>query len=449
MSTPATTWWRKRKDGNHNPEAKSKGKDGGVSHSFDSDAPRKKLKFSPNERIEKRKHQTGGPSFPQHERGSSNQSGPSDAVVGKPFFNLVPDNSNARDYTVTVALSATMISHLEKPELRTYVTGQIGRALALMEVDEVCIYTDAPPAVGVAPKDTTGHFESAAKKTADPQLFLARVLQYLETPPYLRKALFPVHRDLQFAGLMNPLEAPHHMRMDDNSLFREGVTLDTKTPNNGSLVDCGMRKEVLIDQPIKPGVRVTVKIDLSTLSDPKYIRAEVVSPNAPREQYGLYWGFRVRLAPSISKVILDCPYEGGYDLTVGVSDKATKRVEDVQKEKSDSFRTCKHFLIVLGGTKGIEYSLECDEELNTNDCEELFDVFVNPLNSQNTYNFKVEMTCSGCSNAVQRILSKTEGVSSFDISLEKKEVSVKTSTLSQDDVFKAIAKSGKKVDILA
>ncbi len=53
--------------------------------------------------------------------------------------------------------------------------------------------------------------------------FLARVLQYLETPQYLRKALFPMHRDLRLAGLMPPLDCPHHLRFEDQSEFREGL----------------------------------------------------------------------------------------------------------------------------------------------------------------------------------------------------------------------------------
>ncbi|KAI9335921.1 heavy metal-associated domain-containing protein [Obelidium mucronatum] len=67
---------------------------------------------------------------------------------------------------------------------------------------------------------------------------------------------------------------------------------------------------------------------------------------------------------------------------------------------------------------------------------------------ENTYNFKVGMTCSGCSGAVNRILSKTAGVKSFDISLETQKVSVVADGLTQDQVFEAIKKSGKPVEVL-
>lgn len=42
--------------------------------------------------------------------------------------------------------------------------------------------------------------------------FFVQNLEYSETPQYLRKALFPKSPALRFAGLMNPLDTPHHLR---------------------------------------------------------------------------------------------------------------------------------------------------------------------------------------------------------------------------------------------
>ncbi|KAJ3298251.1 Cytosolic copper metallochaperone [Borealophlyctis nickersoniae] len=67
--------------------------------------------------------------------------------------------------------------------------------------------------------------------------------------------------------------------------------------------------------------------------------------------------------------------------------------------------------------------------------------------TENTYTFKVGMTCSGCSNAVNRALSKQEKVSSVDISLENQTVVVKSS-LSQNEVLEVIKKTGKPVEAL-
>ena len=68
---------------------------------------------------------------------------------------------------------------------------------------------------------------------------------YHDNPPtrYLRKALFPHHPDLKYAGLLNPLDCPHHMRREEKYPFREGVVLKRPTKKGkGSFVDCGIDK---------------------------------------------------------------------------------------------------------------------------------------------------------------------------------------------------------------
>lgn len=108
-----------------------------------------------------------------------------------------------RPYTVTVALPVSIITQVQTRELKTFLIGQIARCLAIHKVDEVVIYAD-----GVVD-------ESSMEMESNPCLFLARLLQYAETPSYLRKALFPMHGDFRFAGLLSPMDSPHHMKRDD------------------------------------------------------------------------------------------------------------------------------------------------------------------------------------------------------------------------------------------
>ena len=48
-----------------------------------------------------------------------------------------------------------------------------------------------------------------------------------------------------------------------------------------------------------------------------------MSPNAPRTEQGLYWGYNVRLAPSFGAVFTQCPFKDGYDVTIGTSERGT------------------------------------------------------------------------------------------------------------------------------
>jgi predicted SPOUT superfamily RNA methylase MTH1 len=64
----------------------------------------------------------------------------------------------------------------------------------------------------------------------------------LECPQYLRKSLFPPHKYLEHVGLLSPLEAPHHLKINDEWTYREGVITDIPIKENkGSWVDIGLK----------------------------------------------------------------------------------------------------------------------------------------------------------------------------------------------------------------
>src|SRR6266404_2761510 len=62
-------------------------------------------------------------------------------------------------------------------------------------------------------------------------------------------------------GILNPLDCPHHLRANEVSKFREGVTLDKPVNDDlGSYVDVGLGKDIRIDKHLQPNIRVTVKV---------------------------------------------------------------------------------------------------------------------------------------------------------------------------------------------
>ncbi len=140
-------------------------------------------------------------------------------------------NKPGRDYTVSIALPGAVMDTVSTPQLRSYLASQIARAAAIFQVDEIVIFCE------------NGELMKETSKKSDANLFLSRLLQYIETPQYLRKLLFPRHRDFQYAGVCHPLRSPHHLSVEDESPFREGVSL-SKTFQNGdklvSLVEIGL-----------------------------------------------------------------------------------------------------------------------------------------------------------------------------------------------------------------
>lgn len=120
--------------------------------------------------------------------------------------------------TIAIAVPGSILENAQSFELRTYLAGQIARAACIFRVDEVVVfddYADAADAKKGTLQDCVG-----LKNVRRCCVQLGRILQYLECPQYLRKFFFPIHDDLRCAGLLNPLDAPHHLRKDDEFVYR-------------------------------------------------------------------------------------------------------------------------------------------------------------------------------------------------------------------------------------
>ncbi|GAB5031411.1 nucleic acid-ob-fold-like protein [Nannochloropsis oceanica] len=298
-----------------------------------------------------------------------------------PAAELVP-----RHYTVSIAVAGSIVLNAQSPELRTYLIGEIARAAAIFQVDEIVVFADASGA-------------GASYNWGDPNLFFGRLLQYIETPQYLRKAIFPHHSDLRFAGLLNPLDAPHHPRAHEQMVYREGVTVDTPASiSGGSLVNVGLRNYIHLDRRLKPGVRVTVKMTSAASSSgssrkhqaspQQEMEGVAVSPEAPRETHGLYWGYTTRLAKSLTEVFAGSPYKEGYDLTVGTSERGHQSIDD----EDFALPAFRHLLVVFGGVAGLEACVEAAEDLDlpAGKTHTLFDKWLNVCPDQGSRTIRTE-----------------------------------------------------------
>jgi predicted SPOUT superfamily RNA methylase MTH1 len=254
------------------------------------------------------------------------------------------------------------------------------RRSTLSQIQEIVIFDDK----------TRSPTDKHSTAYGDANLFLARVLQYLETPQYLRKALFPFHPDLKYAGLLNPLDTPHHLRADERSVYREGVVMSKPVGagGQGCWVDVGLKREAFLGTPLAPGVRVTVEIDAKDTHAKKRLTGRAVSPSVPWDKLGTYWGYNVRVAPSISGVWTGCPFPGGYDLCLGTSERGTSCVDDADF----SLRPFKHLMVVFGGVLGLEEAVACDESLTVkkDDTNLLFDEYVNTCPAQGSRTIRTE-----------------------------------------------------------
>lgn len=282
---------------------------------------------------------------------------------------------------MSVALPASIIENAQGGELKAVLVGQIARALTIFSVDEVVLFEDQS---GAPQSDDSNGLSRALS-------FFARNLQYLETPQYLRRKLLPMHRDLRWVGQLAPLDAPHHLRRNERLLYREGVVLPSEEAwpppqgesGPGVWVDCGLWDPVWVaGHEIPQGLRVTVKIDTNTAVDGTVIGA-AVPPDHPRTQSGLYWGYQVRIATSLRAVFDECPFDGGYDLTIGTSERGD------MLGKVPKF---KHLLVAFGGLGGLEEAVNDDSSGNPGgtDPSTLFKRYVNIAPRQTSRTIRTE-----------------------------------------------------------
>lgn len=300
--------------------------------------------------------------------------------------------------TVLVLSVQLTVFSCQTHELKTQLAGSIARAAAVFSVDEIIIFNDSSRA-DVAEVATHRQRQRTKEDVeadgytgySDPTDFLYHVLSYLETPPYLRRALFPMHPNLRSAGALPSLDMPHHLRTGERNAFREGVSVRGDHGRGpGTWVDCGVGAEVWIEDEVAVGSRLTLQLGYDATG--RQEAAEAVGPEVPREEGGFYWGYSCRVAASLSAIFTESPFEDGYDVSFGTSERG-KDVGNVLPTMQGQRHDWQHMVVVFGGVAGLEAALTADVELQEkglNDVSQLFDHWVNVLPGQGSRTIRTE-----------------------------------------------------------
>lgn len=264
--------------------------------------------------------------------------------------------------SISIALPASVVSDTPHLREKTSKIGLIGRAAAIFRVDEIIVYPD----------------DSRVDQTAETDL-VALLLSYMETPQYLRKRLFKLKPELQFAGVLPPLRTPHHplnrqVRMLNVGEYREGVT--TSKTNEGVLVDIGVEQQALIKHEKLPiNKRVTVRI----VRVEKQVEVEL----ANREDVRVYWGYIVTAERHSFKNIL----EGrDFDLTIATS-KYGLAFADVADRMTEKWKNAKTILVAFGAPSQGLHEIARRQGFNLDDA---VDFVVNTIPMQGTETVRTE-----------------------------------------------------------
>ena len=178
-----------------------------------------------------------------------------------------------------VAIPDSVVSEQKGAREKTEKLGYIARACAIFGVEKIFVYSDP---------------DRYHRKDRE---LIVNVLRYVETPPYLRKKLFSITRELSYAGVLPPLRIPSHKeKVEAKNLMkgeiREAVLEDVK----GRLfADIGLDVLVPFEGKGRHGERLAVRIE-GGYPNLRCVRVE-------KDEIKEYWGYEVKSVGALEKLI--------------------------------------------------------------------------------------------------------------------------------------------------
>ncbi|HUK84362.1 MAG TPA: putative RNA uridine N3 methyltransferase [Candidatus Acidoferrum sp.] len=263
---------------------------------------------------------------------------------------------------ISIAIPASTISDTPHLREKTAKIGLIGRSAAIFRVDEIIIYPDV--------------LKADQQRDLD---FIALLLGYLETPQYLRKRLFKLEPELEFAGIFPPLRTPHHPLSGKTKHlqvgeYREGVILSEN--KEGLVVDIGVQQPALLRQKLfAVGDRLTLQI----VNIGKLIEVQT----ANREDIPVYWGYKVRIEKrSFRKMVT----EGNFDLRIATA-RAGDHFMSVLDKIGEKWRSSGRVLVAFGAPSRGLHEIAGEEGMKL---EAIVDFVVNMIPEQGTATVRTE-----------------------------------------------------------
>ncbi|MBA3750053.1 MAG: hypothetical protein H0X03_04015 [Nitrosopumilus sp.] len=211
---------------------------------------------------------------------------------------------------------------------RTFKVFQLSRALSIFRVENIFIFHDKL----INPKN-------------EEIKFIITLLEYLDTPQYLRKKIYSRLDFLKYVGKLHPIRSPHHKDKISLENIKNGETrvgfLEQK--DNKFFVDVGLDSLINYQGKFKQQGK---KIDVKLLKKNNFMIAIDVNREEINE---IYWGYKVSYFSSIYE-ILNKYQRSKIILTSRFSENFKNDSHFLSKLKNDAnFESS--FLLVFGSPK--------------------------------------------------------------------------------------------------
>jgi hypothetical protein len=287
-----------------------------------------------------------------------------------------------------VAIPDTSLSDEKGLREKTLKIGKFARTFSIFGVHNIVIYKD--------PTET---------RDKSDMFLLSLILEFLNTPQYLRKTLYPMDRDLSYIGLLPPIRAPQHKNKvrpkdvkigeirvgvihDRNSLIskKDGkrftnppkTAIDFKKENYDLYIDVGLDYLIPFLGNGINGEKVVVKF-VNSYPELKVIRA------SGKDLEKLYFGYTLVKVNSLEEYIKKV----GEETFVIFTSRYGKSFQTVESHFKENITKFENLLIVFGSpNRGIK-------ELFVNYYNTKNSMYVNIFPNQKTQTIRLEEAILG------------------------------------------------------
>lgn len=261
-------------------------------------------------------------------------------------------------FRLAIAIPQSLFSETPHMREKTMRLGFIARCFSIFRVNEVIIY-----------KDRNGYLSNA--------LFISKILNYLNTAPYLRKIIYPLTEDLKYVGVLPPLCINHHLVLSEavqKDEIREGTILSYK--GDKAIVEIGLRK------PVKVKINKKLPIRRKLFFKVKFINNKLKLKLVDVDKLENYYGYTVKVTNSSLSEVLNS-FKG---LKIATS-KHGMVINKIFSTLIGKLRNTGSILLAFGSHFEGLYEICSRENVNLND---MVDYVINFAPNQGTQTIRTE-----------------------------------------------------------
>jgi methyltransferase len=201
---------------------------------------------------------------------------------------------------------------------------QFARAFSIFRVKQVYLYHDI----------------SYNAKHDDVKL-ITTLLEYLNTPQYLRRVLYPKMKQLQYAGMLPPIKSPHHKKFLKTAHVRAGETrMGVLLRHKGSwVVDVGLDQAIPFLGSNQDSRKSNFRL---SMSEGKLVAEEIKDANLGPG----YWGYNIIQLYSLSELA-----KRSTTVKFVITSRNGRSISLIRKSLIESLSNTAELVIVFGSPR--------------------------------------------------------------------------------------------------